>query len=180
MELMRQTANHLGPPPALPLSLNGVTLREANEKRATVLKAVAKALDAHVGQVQNAAPDPYDVPPQVPVLAANLLRDRAFDRLVTYLLPDVPDQRERINMALRLTAAYLDAAKTIAWNTRAEINSAQTRQRDIPIIEARAANDPIYTAGIEAAPQYKHRDLKQDIFRDGIPEGSIVLRDWED
>jgi hypothetical protein len=180
MELMRQTAGHIGPPPALPLSLRGATIREANENRTVVLKAVGNAIDADLRPVQNAAADPYDVPPQVPVLAARLLQDKALDALTANLLPDVADQAERINIALRLTAGYLDAAKTIAGNTRSVINDASTRQRDIPTVEANAVNDPIYTAGVEAAPHYKHRDLKQDIFRDGIPDGSIVLRDWED
>jgi hypothetical protein len=180
MELMRQTAEHLGPPPALPSSLGGATLREANEKRTAVLKAVGNAIDADLRPVQNAAVDPWAVSLQVPVLADQLLQDNALDQLTASLLPDVADQAERINIALRLTAGYLDAAKTIAANTRAEINDASTRQRDIPTVEAKAVNDPIYTAGVEAAPHYKHRDLKQDIFRDGIPEGSIVLRDWED
>jgi hypothetical protein len=180
MELMRQTAGHLGPPPALPPSLRGATIREANENRTVVLKAVGNAIDADLRPVQTAAADPYDVPPQVPVLASRLLQDKALDQLTANLLPDVADQAERINIALRLTAGYLDAAKTIAGNTRAVINDASTRQRDIPTVEANAVNDPIYTAGVEAAPHYKHRDLKQYIFRDGIPDGSIVLRDWED
>jgi hypothetical protein len=37
-----------------------------------------------------------------------------------------------------------------------------------------------YTAGVEAAPHLKHRELRQNIFRDGIPDDSIVLRDWDD
>jgi hypothetical protein len=180
MELMRRTAERLGPPPALPPSLDGATLREANENRTTVVKAVGNAIDADLRPVQNAAADPYDLPPQLPVFAGRLLQDRAIDQLTTRVLPDVPELRDRLNIVLRLTAGYLDAAKVIAGSTRAETNNAQTRQRDIPIVEARAASDPIYAAGVEAAPHYKHRDLGQDIFRDGIPDGSIVLRDWYD
>jgi hypothetical protein len=180
MELMRQTANHFGAPSVLPKSLQDDELRKANEKRALVLKAIENPLDAHVKSVRNTVPDAYDLPPQVRILAERLLEDKALDQLTGNLLPDVPDLCERINIALRLNAGYLDAAKMIAERTRAEINSATTRQRDIGLVEDRAANDPIYAAAVEAAPHYKHRVKEQPIFRDGIPEGSIVLRDWED
>lgn len=180
MELMRQTAEHLGPAPALPQSLDGATLREANEKRTILLKEIGNIIEADLRASQGAVPDPYDIPPQVPLLAARLEGNNAFEQLTKTVLLDVPDKAQRINIALRLYAGYLDVAKTIAEGTRYEKNDASTRQRDIPKVEAKAVNDPIYTAGVEAAPHFKHRELGQDVFRDGIPDDSIVLRDWND
>jgi hypothetical protein len=180
MELMRQTAEHLGPAPALPSSLDGATLREANEKRTALLKEVGNIIEADLRAAQGAVPDPYDIPPQVPLLATRLEGNKALDQLTKRVLSDVPDKAERTNIASRLYAGYLDVAKTIAGSTRHETNDASTRQRDMPKVEAKAVNDPIYTAGVEAAPHFKHRELRQDVFPDGIPKGSIVLRDWED
>jgi hypothetical protein len=180
MELIRQTAEQLGPPPDLPKSLDGATLREANEKRTALLKEIGNIIESDLRQVQGSVRDPYDIPPQAPVLAARLDNNQALDHLTTRVLPDVPNKVERTNIALRLYAGYLDVAKSIDAKTAAGPNSAATRQRDIPIVEAKAASDRIYAAGVEAAPQFKHRELGEDIFRDGIPDGSIVLQDWND
>jgi hypothetical protein len=180
MELIRQTAEHLGPPPELPGSLDGTTLREANGKRTALLKEIGNIIESDLRQVQGSVPDAYDIPPQTLLLAARLDNNQALDQLTARVLPDVSDKAERTNIALRLYAGYLDVAKSIDAKTAAGPNSTATRQRDIPIVEAKAANDAIYAAGVEAAPQFKHRELDQDIFRDGIPDGSIVLRDWDD
>jgi hypothetical protein len=180
MDLMRLTAGQIGHPPVLPPSLGGVRIRPANENRAAVLKEIGNPLDAHVRAVQAAVKDPYVLPPQLPMLADRLLKDKALDQLTARLLPDVADLPARINIALRLFVGYLDTAKTIAASTRAGPNSAATRQALIPIIESRTANDPIYRAGVEAAPHYKRRVLGEPIFLDGIPAGSIVLKDWGD
>jgi hypothetical protein len=51
---------------------------------------------------------------------------------------------------------------------------------EIVIVEARAAADLMYRAGVEAARRYKWRVLGQGIYSDGIPAGSIVLQDWQD
>ena len=81
MELMRQTAEHLGRAPALPLSLDGATLREANEKRAALLNEIGNIIEADLRAAQGAAPDPYDIPPQVPLLATRLEGNKGFIRL---------------------------------------------------------------------------------------------------
>jgi hypothetical protein len=180
MELMRQTAEHLGPPPKLPQSLDGATLREANEKRTALLKEIGNIIESDLRQVQGSVRDPYDIPPQTPLLAARLDNTQALDQLAQRILADVSSKTDRTNIVLRLYAGYLDVAKTIAASTRHETNDASTRQRDIPKVEAKAANDPIYNAGVEAAPHFKHRELGEPIFRDGVPADSIVLRDWDD
>jgi hypothetical protein len=180
MELMRRTAEHLGAAPALPSSLDGATLREANEKRTALLKQIGNIIEADVRTAQKAGTDVYDIPPQIPVLATRLQANQAFDQLTKRVLSDVHDKAERTNIALRLYCGYLDVAKTIAGSTRHETNDTSTRQRDIPKVEAKAVNDPIYTAGVEAAPHFKHRELGEAIFRDGIASDAIVLRDWDD
>jgi hypothetical protein len=88
MELMRQTAEHLGSPPALPPPLQGDTLREANEKRTAVLKEIGNILESDLRLVQASVPDAYDIPPQVPLLAARLDNNQALDQLTARVLPD--------------------------------------------------------------------------------------------
>jgi hypothetical protein len=180
MELLRQTAECLGPPPKLPPSLNGTTIREANQKRTALLRKIGAIIETDVRTAQKSGVDAYDIRPQIPVLAKRLEGNQAFDQLTKLVLSDVAVKAERTNIALRLYAGYLDMAKTIAGSTRHETNNSSTRQRVIPKVEAKAANDPIYAAGVEAAPHFKHRELGEDIFREGIPAGAIVLRDWED
>ena len=85
--------------------------------------------------VQGAAADVYDLPPQVPRLAARLGSNQALDQLTARVLTDVREKSERINIALRLYAGYLDAAKVIAGSTRHETNDATTRRRDIPKVD---------------------------------------------
>src|SRR5262245_25453034 len=117
MELMRQTAAYLGPPPELPPSLDGDTIREANVKRTALLREIGDIIEKDLRTAQKAVADAYDIQPQIPVLAECLESNRAFDQLTNRVLSDVPDKAERTNIALRLYAGYLDAAKTIAGRT---------------------------------------------------------------
>jgi hypothetical protein len=95
-------------------------------------------------------------------------------------LDDVSDADSRINITLRLYAGYLDTAKTIAWGVTGRKNTAATRDPEIRQIDGQATTDPIYLAGVEVAPHYKWRVLREGIYREGIPAGAIVLRDWND
>ncbi len=185
MELVRLTASRLLLPGAVPASLQGSTLREANERRAKLLHEIAGPLiDGEVRPVHARAADPHALDPQIPEVARQI-QQIAPGSIVAQIterhMPDVPDLLTRIAIAMRLWAGYMDAAKVIdAVGTRYERNNRNTRQRDIPTIERKATGDQIYTAGVEAAPHYKWRVLGEAICREGIPADSIVLRDWED
>jgi hypothetical protein len=73
------------------------------------------------------------------VLLQRLPSAADLDEIAQRHLPDVRKQDERLSVALRLWAGYMDAAKVIAASTRYETNDAATRQRDIPHVEAHAA-----------------------------------------
>jgi hypothetical protein len=77
-------------------------------------------------------------------------------------MPTVSDPLDRIAIALRLWAGCLAAAKTIADATRSGI-------------DATAANDGLFRAGVEAARMFK-RLRGQPFFLDGVPERSAVRR----
>jgi hypothetical protein len=187
MELARQTGLNLNwHGLVLPASLMGGTLREANERRTRFLQEIDDPLiNGQVTPVQAAsAVDPYDLTPQIQEVTRALQRVLPASPVAQVSgrhMHDVPDLLTRIAIALRLWAGYMDAAKVIdAVGTRYELNNRNTRQRDIPTVEAKALGDGIYMAGVEAAPHYKWRVLGEAICREGIPAGSIVLRDWED
>jgi hypothetical protein len=92
------------------------------------------------------------------------------------LVPDVPDPLQRLSIALRLWAGCLDAAKTIAPETNSGPNTPEDRARIMPSIDARATEDAVYRAGVEAAPAFKPlRD--QPYSMDGVPDGSPVRID---
>jgi hypothetical protein len=88
---------------------------------------------------------------------------------------DVPDPLDRIAIALRLWAGCLGAAKTIADATMSGPNSAEERARLFPSIDATAAQDELFCAGVEAAPVFK-RLRGQPYFLDGVPDESPVRR----
>jgi hypothetical protein len=91
-------------------------------------------------------------------------------------IPDVPDTKTRVSISLRLWSGCMSAAKTIAEGTRSGPNTAEGRHRVFAeIIDPIAENDPIYAAGVEAAPAFKTR-RNQPYILDGVPEGSSVRR----
>jgi hypothetical protein len=180
MELARETGRRLSEA-NLPESLKGPLLREANVKRAALLQDVAGPLIARqLAQVQGQFADPYDLQPQITALARDLMSVADIDEITRRHIPDVLERKDRLSIALRLWAGYMDTAKVIAGQTRYEANDATTRRRDIQLIEERAAEDPIYEAGVEAAPHFKNRVLGEPIFCDGIPKEAVVMRDWSD
>jgi hypothetical protein len=80
---------------------------------------------------------------------------------------------ERASIALRLWAGCLDAAKTIALETRDGPNSPELRAAAFAQIDSVAETDPIYGAGVEAAPAFKVL-RRQSYSFDGVPAGSRV------
>jgi hypothetical protein len=180
MQLLLETAiRAFGSPPPLPLSLQGNPLREATKRRADFLKLVEQLLTDEARRVQRQVPS-RDLNQQCPQLAAGLRANNDLDQRTRWFLDDVPDFDHRINISLRLYAGYLDTAKVIAWGVTGRKNTPITRYQEIQTVEQRATPDPIYRAGVETAPQYKWRVLAEGIYSEGIPAGSIVLRDWDD
>jgi hypothetical protein len=82
---------------------------------------------------------------------------------------------DRIAVALRLWTGCIEAAKTIALGTRSGPNSAEIRAAWFSQIDARAATDAVYRAGVEAAPAFQ-RERQNEISFDGVPEESAVRR----
>lgn len=177
MELLRLAADVIGPPPMVPLSLHGNPLREATKRRADFLRLVDSVITTDVRIAQGLAPT---TAAQAPLLVSRLRANTELEEKTRLFLDDVVDADTRINISLRLYAGYLEAAKTIAWGVTGRKNTAATRFNEIQIVEARAAGDAVYRAGVESAPQYKWRVLREGIYRDGIPSGFVVLLDWED
>jgi hypothetical protein len=173
MELLYRTAvQEFGTQLPLPLSLQGNPLREANKRRTDFLRFIEARVTANARQVQGEIPG-IDYLHQCPLLATQLRADQDLTQRTHLFLDDVPDPDARINIALRLYAGYLDTAKTIAWGVTGRKNTASTRFNEIQAIEARAAADAIYRAGVETAPHYKWRVLGEGIYREGIPAGAI-------
>jgi hypothetical protein len=194
MELAWQAAEHLGAAPALPAFLKADTLRKANARRAVFLMEVENAIEGEIEPIREGKIRPQILGGKVTTMTefmqlirshVQALTDRFAHNLgiaesTARLLPDMPDTVLRVNVSLRLFAGYLDAAKIIAKEVRDRKNDAKTRQDEMPSCDERAKNDQIYAAGVQVAPFYKRAVLKQEIFKDGIPAGSIILQDWID
>lgn len=94
----------------------------------------------------------------------------------TSAMPEVGDPLERMSIALRLWAGCLSAAKTIAEDTRSGMNTAADRSQVFArVIDPTAAADPVFRAGVEAAPAL-HALRGQPCFLDGVPTDSSVRR----
>jgi hypothetical protein len=92
------------------------------------------------------------------------------------LVPEVPGGDVLVSICLRLWAGCLDGAKVIAMETRSGPNTTDVRARaHANAIVPRAAVDPIYAAGAEAALAFKRLRNEPTSF-DGVPADSI-LRD---
>src|SRR5262249_17166793 len=100
--------------------------------------------------------------------------DPALKDVAAPLVPDIGDEEARVSICLRLWAGCLDGAKIIALETRSGPNTIERRARaHATVIVPRAAADPIYAAGAEAAPAFKHL-RNQPMCFDGIPADSIL------
>jgi len=93
----------------------------------------------------------------------------------TYI-PDVKEDRNRINIALRLWSGCISAAKTIALQTMSGPNTPQKRESIFRnTIDPLAQTDAIFRAGVEAAPAFKSL-LKEEYSFEGVPETSAVRK----
>ncbi|MGH2713857.1 MAG: hypothetical protein ACRDM7_08235 [Thermoleophilaceae bacterium] len=91
--------------------------------------------------------------------------------------PTMPgvDPLSQVSTALRLWAGCLDAAKAVANETRSGPNTEATRAQAFQHIDAQAASDALYCAGVEAAPAFRQR-RGHPYYLDGVPNDSPVRR----
>lgn len=189
MNLLLQTANYhwlaSSPPLTLPPSLQGDAqaanqLRDATKKRASFIHWIEEDLAVEAQRVLDTFAG-LDLSIQCPGLMGRLDGNARLQQRTAWFLGDsLPVYRDRLQVCLRLYAGYLGAAKTIAWAVTGGRHTDATRAAANQLIETNANNDEIYRAGVETAPLYKCCCLGEPIFRDGIPNGSVVLRDWAD
>jgi hypothetical protein len=158
METALRWANSLSPTSALPASLAEVT------RRAELVNAIDGPL------------------PRGPLLLHQLPREEAERRLQEIALvskefvPDIPDDRTRVSMVLRLWSGCLMAAKTIATETLSGPNTPEGREAIFnEAIDPQARVDEVFRAGVEAAPAFK-RLRRQAYSFGGVPKESPVTK----
>lgn len=160
MDTALEWARELGSPPPLPPSLADVN------KRAELVNTIN-------GPLARA-----DLRPQLALhqlsKTEKAQRLDKVERLSRRFIPDISSD-DRTNIALRLWSGCLSAAKTIALETMSGPNTPQSRARDFAHIDLIAQRDPIYCAGVEAAPTFKSLLCEPYCF-DGVPQSSPVRK----
>lgn len=156
MDTALEWANELYPSPQLPSSLQDVGPRAR----------LVDSIDTHL--INNSL---------LHTLGNKEKRQRieTVAELARKSIPDVDDKDKRASIALRLWSGCLSAAKTIALETRSGPNTSQTRKQLFLKIDAIAQRDPVYRAGVEAAPEFKGLRGNPISF-DGVPKNSPVRR----
>jgi hypothetical protein len=91
------------------------------------------------------------------------------------VMPELEHDHDRVSVALRLWARCLMAAKAIRPETRAGANSSESRASDFQMIDALAAQDAVYAAGVQSAPAFLTARSQEHSF-DGVPPDSQVRR----
>jgi hypothetical protein len=160
--LARQLAEGLVPNPPLPMSVAGM----APDQKADLILDVIKYEPFHHLPTSTQDIDPFTRIARLFGQIASL----SETRLTTVTCP-----LQRINIMLRLWAGCLDTGKTIAEGTRSGPNNAKTRTNNAAVIEAIAAADPVYEAGMEAAVIIKRRRGEKFSF-DGVPAGTRLAK----
>jgi hypothetical protein len=164
MSMALEIANEIGAPPKLPASLVGLAdrVRAMEAIEARVLGRVDhSSLARWRGSLSEAAGEMAADPNSVAGIA---------------------DAGERKSILLRLWSGCMDAAKTIALETRAGPNSERDRTERAPVLDERSKHDPIYAAGVVAAPSFK-AGRKERYSLKGVPPHSLVtserVPEWE-
>jgi hypothetical protein len=80
-----------------------------------------------------------------------------------------------VNIALRLWAGCLDAAKSIAFETMDGTNTPMIREGSFFQIDLFCKLDLIYCAGVEVAPSFKKLHEEYYSFK-GVPPNSVVRK----
>lgn len=91
------------------------------------------------------------------------------------VMPELPEDFDRVSLALRLWAGCITAAKAIRPETRSGPNNPEGRAQQFENIDALAARDAIYAAGVEAAPVFLD-SRNQEYSLDGVPPDFPVRR----
>jgi hypothetical protein len=156
LEVAMKWAQELGPTPDLPSSLKKV------EKRATLVDVIDTEFIAGAN---------------LGILDAQAKSDRleSLGKATHRFMPKEDDARSRCNIALRLWAGCMSAAKTIADRNNEYRNTPETRKRDFALIDSYANNDAIYRAGVEAALAFKELRFEK-YYLDGVPASSAARK----
>lgn len=96
-------------------------------------------------------------------------------RLSAAVMPDLPDQLERVSVALRLWAGCLMAAKAIREEILSGPNTEAGRAEQSAEIDGLCETDPLFRAGVEAAPAFLG-GRGQRYYFDGVPATAPVRR----
>jgi hypothetical protein len=162
-----ECSNLLGPIDSLPESL-----KEMDVKRAKYLDFVDKKMIASSRLWE------FNNEQQIGSFLANI-----NEKSIPWIY-DIADGRQRINITLRLWAGCLDAEKFLwkiyvnirgDWGINEEAITSDMRAKAFKeSIDPKALSDPIYHAGVEAAPILR-RLRNEPIFIDGIPSESPVM-----
>ncbi|OPY38189.1 MAG: hypothetical protein A4E35_00611 [Methanoregula sp. PtaU1.Bin051] len=160
METALRWANELGPSPTLPSSLQDVTERS---KLVYAINTSNLANSLFADFHRNLS------------IVEKAKCQNAIARLSRAYMSDVTDDKVLVNISLRLWSGCLSAAKTIAFQTMDGPNTPEKRELIFTQIEFNAQEDPIYRAGVEAAPTFK-RLLKEGYSFEGVSKNSVVRR----
>lgn len=157
MDIALSLASGLGPAPDLPASLNTISAR-------------AKL----VNDIDGTFVPNGDVNELVRLIGQRVkeIIEKSANRM-----PDVRNPVARLNICLRLWAGCLDAAKTIDLRTRSGPNTPEQRAELFSTkIDIISSEDPLYRAGVEAAPTIKDLRNNQPYCLEGVPPTSPVRR----
>lgn len=102
-------------------------------------------------------------------------RLRRMENASRQVMPEVPGSLGRVSIALRLWSGCITAANAIARETLSGPNTPDGREAEFQTIDAFAATDQIFTAGVEAAPAFK-TSQGQAYSLEGVPADSSVRR----
>ena len=98
-----------------------------------------------------------------------------IDRTSGGWMRGISEALPRLNIGLRLWSGCLWAAKTIAIETRSGQNTPEMRSQAFGDIQTIGEHDPVFVAGVEAAPKFK-KLREQEYSFEGVPEDSPVRR----
>jgi hypothetical protein len=101
-------------------------------------------------------------------------------------ISDIGDDGKRTNLTLRLWASCMSAAKALRETYVAGVNpdgsmheepyTSKMRKEIFQELDSLARRDEIYRIGIEAAPLLMKEVRRQEIFLEGVPSDSFVMK----
>jgi hypothetical protein len=103
------------------------------------------------------------------------VRLRAIAQASAEVMPELAGELDRVAVALLLWSGCISAAKAIAFETRSGENTAAGRAQEFVGIDALAAQNLLYCAGVEVAPAFKTQ-REQPYSLDGVTQTSPVRR----